>query len=224
LQKPSEGRRFAISDIHGCANTFRSLLKQIRLRKKDQLFLLGDLINRGPGSNEVLDKVIELKKGGYQVFVIRGNHEQAILNARKRTKGQRLRTMKAMASQNLMSLGKLKPEYYQLLIDSYHYIELEHMFLVHAGFRFTAEDPFSDVHAMLNIRKFKVNKEILKGKKVVIGHTPNNLSTIIERIKKGKTKLPIDNGCVNYATKEQGNLICLDLDSMAITIQRNLDS
>ena len=52
--------RFAISDIHGCAKTFEALLEQIALTKDDTLFLLGDLIDRGPGSKEVVDKVLQL--------------------------------------------------------------------------------------------------------------------------------------------------------------------
>ena len=65
--KKGEGRRFAISDIHGCHRTFKLLLKQIRLQKKDQLFILGDLINRGKQSAKVLDFVQELINYGFQL-------------------------------------------------------------------------------------------------------------------------------------------------------------
>ena len=45
------GRRFAISDIHGCGKTFIYLVEDIlNLKKDDQLFILGDLIDRGKNS------------------------------------------------------------------------------------------------------------------------------------------------------------------------------
>ena len=61
VEKPEVGRRFAISDIHGCSMTFEALLSQIHLKKEDQLFLLGDYVNRGPDSAGVIDKILELK-------------------------------------------------------------------------------------------------------------------------------------------------------------------
>ena len=46
--------------------------------KNDQLFLLGDYIDRGQDSKGVIDYIIELQKE-FQVFPIRGNHEENIL-------------------------------------------------------------------------------------------------------------------------------------------------
>ena len=51
------GRRLVITDIHGCAKTFKKLLDKVGLNENDQLFLLGDYINRGP-SKQVIDKII----------------------------------------------------------------------------------------------------------------------------------------------------------------------
>lgn len=48
VEKPADGgRRFAIADIHGCFYTFQALIKRIQFSAGDQLFILGDMINRG---------------------------------------------------------------------------------------------------------------------------------------------------------------------------------
>jgi serine/threonine protein phosphatase 1 len=223
VEKPEKGKRFAISDVHGCYHTFKAILKTIRLKKKDQLFLIGDMINRGPNSHDVLDHIIKLKEKGYQIYFIRGNHEQAVLNTKKKTIAQRKRVLKGFNSKKLLDKGILIKRYKDLLADSQHFIEIDKYFLVHAGFNHKADDPFDDRRAMLNTRKFKSKKDYLKGKTSIIGHTPKDVSKIVRRIKKGKRKFYLDNGCANYKTKEQGHLLCLDLDSLALIVQINID-
>jgi bis(5'-nucleosyl)-tetraphosphatase (symmetrical) len=46
---------WVIGDIHGCWQTLQRLLERLRWdRARDRLWLIGDLVNRGPGSLEVL--------------------------------------------------------------------------------------------------------------------------------------------------------------------------
>ena len=68
-------RRFAVSDIHGCHKTFRNLLDRLALTRDDELYLLGDFIDRGPGSKQVIDTVLALADDGYCVSSLMGNHE-----------------------------------------------------------------------------------------------------------------------------------------------------
>jgi len=76
------GRLFAISDIHGCFKPFYELVvKEIDLKKEDRLILLGDYIDRGEQSKEVIDFIIDLKKSGFNITVLTGNHEQMLLDA-----------------------------------------------------------------------------------------------------------------------------------------------
>ncbi|MFT6129303.1 MAG: serine/threonine protein phosphatase 1 [Neolewinella sp.] len=49
--------RYTISDIHGCLKTFRALLDELKLDRNDELFLLGDYIDRGPDSQGVIDLI-----------------------------------------------------------------------------------------------------------------------------------------------------------------------
>jgi len=60
-------RRFAISDIHGCVQTFQDLLLSIKLSEEDELYLLGDYIDRGPDSQGVLDTIFDLWDAGFKV-------------------------------------------------------------------------------------------------------------------------------------------------------------
>ena len=75
-----KGKRYVITDIHGYYATFCELLDQIKLKKHDQLFLLGDFIDRGRQGKEVLDKVISLIDEGYAIYPLRGNHEEMLLD------------------------------------------------------------------------------------------------------------------------------------------------
>ena len=45
---------YAISDIHGCCREFQALLKKIHFSSSDTLFVLGDMIDRGPDPIGVL--------------------------------------------------------------------------------------------------------------------------------------------------------------------------
>ncbi|MGE3164917.1 MAG: symmetrical bis(5'-nucleosyl)-tetraphosphatase [Planctomycetota bacterium] len=64
---------YVIGDIHGCDETLQILLAQCGYRSQhDRLFLVGDLINRGPGSLEVLRWA---KAGGDRIVTVLGNHD-----------------------------------------------------------------------------------------------------------------------------------------------------
>ena len=45
---------YAMSDIHGQYELFRNLMEQIPLGKDDTLYVLGDVVDRGPDSMKIL--------------------------------------------------------------------------------------------------------------------------------------------------------------------------
>ena len=45
---------YVMSDIHGNLPFFRSVMRQIRLRKNDTLYILGDVIDRHPDGIKIL--------------------------------------------------------------------------------------------------------------------------------------------------------------------------
>lgn len=83
-----DGRRFyAIGDIHGHLDLLDGLLARIRHdelergQPKGELIFLGDLINRGPRSAQVIDRLIKLKAERPETRFLLGNHEELFLTA-----------------------------------------------------------------------------------------------------------------------------------------------
>ena len=72
----TDGRRIIIGDIHGHYEGLMQLLDAIAPTKDDQVYFLGDLIDRGPCSAQVLQFV---RESGYTSLL--GNHEQLLLEA-----------------------------------------------------------------------------------------------------------------------------------------------
>lgn len=73
-------RTLVISDIHGCYEEFNALLELVHFNKnEDLLLLLGDYVDRGIQSKEVVEKVLQLVQGG-NVVALRGNHDQRFLD------------------------------------------------------------------------------------------------------------------------------------------------
>lgn len=70
---------WVIGDIHGCFESLQGLIKKINFNPdKDNLWFVGDLVNRGPQSLEVLEYVYELHKNSLAKVVL-GNHELHLL-------------------------------------------------------------------------------------------------------------------------------------------------
>lgn len=68
---------WVIGDIHGCWQTLQALLERIEWRRgNDALWLVGDLVNRGPSSLEVLRWAVENRD---QVTAVLGNHDLHLL-------------------------------------------------------------------------------------------------------------------------------------------------
>lgn len=66
--------KYIISDIHGCIDEFREMVNKISLGSNDKLYILGDLVDRGPDSIGCIRYAKSLNAN-----VILGNHEHKII-------------------------------------------------------------------------------------------------------------------------------------------------
>jgi serine/threonine protein phosphatase 1 len=67
-----------IGDIHGELKLLERLLENVLKFNPDQIVFVGDYIDRGPHSREVVDLILKL---GTEVTCLMGNHELMMLNA-----------------------------------------------------------------------------------------------------------------------------------------------
>ena len=219
--------RYAISDIHGHCETFLSLLDRIQLSPSDELYLLGDYVDRGPDSCGVIETILDLEADGYQVHCLKGNHEVILLDVHE--------GMGIVESTNWYRLygGQATIESYpESSIYDYHkswmnslqhYFDLGDYYLVHAGLNFRGGAPLADETSMLWIRNWyeDIQEQYLGGRTIVHGHTPTARKDIQDMLKKSWNKpvINIDGGC--YADQPGlGHLCALNLDYRELIFEK----
>ncbi len=67
--------QYAVSDIHGCYDKYIQLLRRIALKPSDTLYVLGDVIDRGPDGLKIL-RDLSMRPN---IVPFLGNHEYAAL-------------------------------------------------------------------------------------------------------------------------------------------------
>ncbi|MCK5105263.1 MAG: serine/threonine protein phosphatase [Cyclobacteriaceae bacterium] len=222
-------RQFAISDIHGCAKTFRKLvLEVIELSRADTLYLLGDYVNKGPDSKGVIDFIFQLRESGYNLKCLRGNHEQDLIDGLKYSwveidflnRGGR-ETLQSFGVNNIHQI----PEKYLSFISSLpFFFETDKYLLIHAGLNFDLEDPYKDEYSMLNIRDMEIDLKKTGNKKIIHGHVPNSYLDIENALTFHDNHISIDGGCVYTHILNTNHLVAIEIQSGKLYIQKNIDS
>ena len=207
---------FAIGDIHGCLEKLEELMSKIVIdSQNDTLVFIGDYIDRGKSSKEVVDYVINLKGKYKNVVCILGNHEQMFMQYLDGVDeglylgNGGINTISSyeifLSDEAEKRKSKVPAEHREFFRSLLPYYETKDYIFVHAGIRHGLTLNQQTMDDLLWIRYEFIENENDFGKKVVFGHTPLT-SPLID-----KNKIGIDTGAV-YG----GKLTCLELPEIKI--------
>lgn len=186
-------RLIGITDIHGEYEKLCSVLEKISPQKEDTIVFMGDYIDRGKKSREVVDKIIELKNICNCVYLI-GSHEYAMLHAKTSDYYNHLfwnyggdSTVKSYGS--FENIFRVHSNFFDNLLP--YYISGKYLF-VHAGIRIGIAIEEQNLEDMVYIRSEFYNKKHNLDYKIIFGHTEFNSVQIQD------DKICIDTGCGKY--------------------------
>lgn len=189
---PEGVRVYAIGDIHGCARLLRQLHSRIRedaetsAHRRRVVVYLGDYIDRGPDSPDVVDLVLAGPGDGFELVHLKGNHEDMLLRFlasddegelwRSNGGGATLRAYDADDDDPAAGRRELAAHLPQAHRDFYgglkmHHIEGDYLF-VHAGLRPGISLDRQSDEDMLWIRHPFLDSSEDWGYTVVHGHSP----------------------------------------------------
>ena len=203
MEKDGTGRIFAIGDIHGCYDKLRTLMQRIPYDpQQDTLVFLGDYIDRGARSREVLDYLCRLRRENRKVIMLIGNHEHLMLQYHRTGDPALLpflrhlgidATLDSYGANNPKSLQEmdfLPAEHRELLELLLPYWETEKYIFVHAGLEPNLPLDQHDLSILCETRSTFLTTEHDYGKLVIFGHTPFDMPFVTP------TRIGIDTGAV----------------------------
>lgn len=223
---PEGVRIYAVGDIHGRADLLGATLERIRadiahhpVARPVQVFL-GDYIDRGPASREVLDRLSTLAEP-YETVFLRGNHEvylaEFLRNPAVLREWRRYGGLETLLSYSLLptiepdaaeqaelaaTLDRLLPPFHRDWFSTLQdYFVCGDFFFVHAGVRPGVPLNKQSLQDLLWIREDFLNFESDFAKMIVHGHTP------VAEPEFHSNRINIDTGA--YVT---GRLTCLVLE------------
>lgn len=201
---------YVCSDIHGEYNKFMALLKQVKFGEEDTLYIIGDILDRGPKPLEIVDYIRKSKN----IVYIKGNHEEFFLDAYKGSVKAGvneenlncwvycggLSTYKAFSQRDY----EYQESLYSYIKELPLYIILDNYILIHG----TLFLPYgyenltlNEIMAMQNEdcslwnRDMALNDEFIEGYTVILGHTPTMaIESGTNKIIKKTGKIMIDCG------------------------------
>ena len=219
---------YVLADIHGNSTAFDAILDMIGLQPDDHLYILGDVIDRGPDGIALLQRIRRMEN----TTLLLGNHEYMMINALRKPDNYRLFRLWWMNGcentyQSYLALSKSEKEELLEYLEglpfqtsvTVHSDEGEREYiLVHAAptqlFPIEGED-YPDERKFAVWHRLPMTKpEGLGGKTLIFGHTPTEYVQFSEypmmRIAHGDGVIDIDCGCAY--PNSGGQLGCLRLD------------
>jgi serine/threonine protein phosphatase 1 len=171
---------FVVGDIHGCFDKLRALMEKIPLNTaRDQLIFIGDYIDRGQNTVDVMNYLVDLKKRLPDTIFLTGNHEdmlQNYLNGSDRftyllNGGQRTLDQYLKRSNKLDALP-IPSEHLEFFRSLHLYYQTDDYVFVHAGLRENVPLGSQAKMDLLWIRDEFIYSQFDFGGRVVFGHTP----------------------------------------------------
>ena len=169
---------YVISDIHGEADRFDKMLETVGFSGNDTLYILGDVVDRGPAGVELLERI----RRSPNMVMLLGNHEYMCLQCfdpnatekdhRRWARNGNAPTLAGLASlpgprrEELLSFLKALPTFLEIRVGERDF------YLVH-GF------PGENVHDRVWGRPTLDTINPIPGRQLIIGHTPV-LSLLVE--------------------------------------------
>ena len=211
---PAGRRVYGVGDIHGRLDLLDELLARIdqddRMRglAESEIIFLGDLVDRGPDSRGVVDRLLALAAGPRPVHFLMGNHEQVFLRALDGDLGALRFLIRIGGRETLLSYGIAEEEYRSLdyeelatlararvpethvrFLGSFEkWIEVGDYLFVHAGLRPGIAIEDQSANDLFWIRDDFLRHRDSFGKMVVHGHS------ITEDIDQRPNRIGIDTG------------------------------
>lgn len=212
--------KYVMSDIHGCYKEFIEMLDLIKFSDNDELYILGDIFDRGPEPLKLLDYIV----GHKNIILLKGNHEKMYEEAFETGDYSLWYYNGGQVTHSKLIKGGLDKEQ-----QVYHYIRklpiikvIDKFILVHAGLSRYSDDfeleEFlkQDETTCLWTRENIGNEQKYRDYTVICGHTP--VQSILNnsedpRIIRRYGTLYIDCGCC-FRERINGRLACLRLEDM----------
>ena len=196
---PAPPKVFAIGDIHGCVRELQLLLAHLPLEQDSVLIFLGDYIDRGNHSRQVIETILSLKKQ-YKVITLKGNHEAMLLDFLADPESHKggmfilnggSSTLASYSDQ--AGTYTIPGEHVDFFKGLRLFDEMKDFFFVHAGvpeIALSEIDPVEDEMFMLWVRTPFLKSTHDWGKVIVHGHSP------VDEPQSLPNRINVDTSCV----------------------------
>jgi serine/threonine protein phosphatase 1 len=171
-------RTIAIGDIHGCGIALNQLLRSIEPTGEDTIVTLGDYVDRGMGSSQVIETLIDLITRCKLVPLI-GNHEimmfKGLQNGGKDLEFWMMHGGQATVASYGGRLQNIPQDHLTFISHCLRYHETDTHFFVHAcydAFVPLNEQP-DQVIFWQHVLEFPPEPH-MNNKTAIVGHTPQN--------------------------------------------------
>ncbi len=195
---------YVVGDIHGCLKPLQRLMEKIDPEPDEAVVFIGDYIDRGPHTREVVDYLLALP---FRTVFLLGNHEQMLLDF---LAGQNEELFLLNGGSSTMrsyggdsdNIPAAHLHFFQRLLAKY---ETPDYLFVHAGLRPLVPLEQQELKDLIWIRQEFYQFVGKFPKPVVFGHTP------LTRVMLADDRIGVDTGCV-YG----GKLSCVKLPERTV--------